>query len=198
MVPQLVFAEPIITHEILNKIKRKCAEAYPDALRLQFVADQGLITAKGIFAASDLEALVVPFTSLLKPNLKFIDLGSGDGRVVFLASLFGVEATGIEFDPDLYEISMTAMKSLSDVIDTGKSHFIQGDFLQHDFSKYDIFYLCAGTNDESALKKKLSVEMKPGSILILRGFEEIRPDELYLIEEFYDQNGDEIKAYGKK
>ncbi len=36
----------------------------------------------------------------------FIDLGSGDGRIVFLASLFNISAKGIEFDAPLVNSSL--------------------------------------------------------------------------------------------
>lgn len=195
----LAIAASPITQETLNKIKTKCAEAYSQELLIKFVADQALKTEKGAFAASSLEALVDPFTSFLKPNLKFIDLGSGDGRVVFFASLFGVDATGIEFDPDLYQISLNAMKNLSDIIDPKRTHFIQDDFLKYDLSNYDIFYSFEGTDDKLGLKRKLSKEMKSGSILIVNGAEGTTdPDELHVIQRFSDEDWDnEIVVYQK-
>ena len=195
---RLAVAASPVTQETLDKIKTKCAEAYSQELLIKFVADQALKTEKGAFAASSLEALVDPFTSFLKPNLKFIDLGSGDGRVVFFASLFGVDATGIEFDPDLYQISLNAMKNLSDIVDPQRIQFIKGDFFQHDFSNFDIFY-SFGTDTQSGFTKKLLKEMNPGSILILNGIEETTvPDGLNLIKIFSDTDGDNDIAVYKR
>ena len=42
----------------------------------------------------------------LKKGEKMFDLGSGDGRIVVMAAQkFGADATGIEFDEDLYKRS---------------------------------------------------------------------------------------------
>lgn len=191
-------AHPEVTQEKLNIIKKKCAESYPQELLIQFVENQGLQTGRGAFSASNLEFLVEPFAQVLRPDLQFIDLGSGDGRVVFLASLFGVTATGIEYDLALYALSVNAMKKLSNIIDAKKIHFIHGDFFKHNFSSYDVLYLFEGTDDKPGLKNKLSKEMKPGSILILNGSEEIAPDGLTII---YDSNiknpGTDISIYKK-
>lgn len=43
--------------------------------------------------------------NLIKPGSKFIDFGSGDGRIVFEAQKRGLTASGIELNPWLYGIS---------------------------------------------------------------------------------------------
>jgi len=187
-----------ITQETINRIKRSCDEAYPREMLVRLIMGGGLLTEKGAFGFSDLEVLVDSFDAFLRPEQKFIDLGSGDGRVVFLASLFGVEATGIEFDSSLINISMKAMKKLSEVVDPNKISFIEGDFLLHDLSGYDVFYTYEATNDISGLKKKLINEMNRGSILISNGHNESVPyDKLQLIRKFIHKNEAPISVYKK-
>jgi hypothetical protein len=69
----------------------------------------------------------------------FIDLGSGDGRAVLLASLFGVESHGLEFDPWLVNVSLHIRRKL-DLPHFRKTKFLEKDFMQHDISGYDIIY----------------------------------------------------------
>ena len=176
---------PRVSQEIIDKIKEKCVENYSRKILVELAMNVNVQTEKGGFFPSRIEDLERCFSTFLKPGMKFLDLGSGDGRVVFFASLFGVEATGIEYDSTLHQISMEAMRDLSGVIDTKKTHFIKSDFFLHDFSNYDILYLYEGTDDISGLKEKLSKEMKPGSILICIG-PEVEIDNLILIQEFLE------------
>ncbi|MHA1989938.1 MAG: hypothetical protein ACW981_07715 [Candidatus Hodarchaeales archaeon] len=50
--------------------------------------------------------------SLIFPNQTFLDAGSGDGRVVALASLFGFESYGIELNKLIYESSLEHVSKL--------------------------------------------------------------------------------------
>lgn len=65
----------------------------------------------------------------------FVDLGSGDGRVVFLASLF-FNSTGIEKNKELYDISLFNQKQLSI-----ECEFLNADYLNMNLEKYDLAFL---------------------------------------------------------
>lgn len=192
----------IIKKELIEQIKVSCGRSYPYNLMLKFVAEgtDGFDTAVGRFEATDIEseALLSSFHDFLKPQARFIDLGSGDGRVVFLAALFGAKAYGIEYDARLIDISREAQKKLKDIIETDKVNFIQGDFLKHDLSQYDIMYLCAGTNTLSELIKKVVREIKPGGVLIslYPGEEEIKYNSLIFIRSYKDK-GNIVNVYQK-
>jgi len=82
-------------------------------------------------------------------------LGSGDGKVVLIASLFGVKATGIEFDKDLIDVSVKIRDELNLSAD-----FIQGDFLKQDLSRYDIIFINPDKGFKLKLENKLIKEMK--------------------------------------
>jgi len=71
----------------------------------------------------------------VKPGDLVYDLGSGDGKIAMIASLF-TKAAGIEFDEELVKVSNQMKKKLN--LDV---KFIQGDFMQSDISKYDVIFI---------------------------------------------------------
>lgn len=95
------------------------------------------VTPVGMWACSRAEEV---YDLLLKLRLEdcrhLADLGSGDGRVVLLASLF-TRATGIEADPELCRASaqMAARLGLS------QAHFRCADCRQADLSPYDLLFI---------------------------------------------------------
>jgi len=94
-------------------------------------------TLKGFWATSIIQDVYEAFEWVGLQNYShFIDLGSGDGRVVAVASLF-TKATGVEIDPDLYELSTRLKKSLS----INNIEFYLGDFEELDFSNFDFIYI---------------------------------------------------------
>ena len=70
----------------------------------------------------------------------FLDLGSGDGKVVMIASLF-TQSTGIEFDPWLHHVALDVKDKLFHVPKTSRARFLNGDFHNHDLSAYDVLFL---------------------------------------------------------
>jgi glutamyl-tRNA reductase len=85
----------------------------------------------------------------------FLDLGSGDGKVVLIASLFGINAVGIEYDEELYKKSVEIKNKLK-----LKCKFIKGNFLKHDFSNYDIIFINPDQGFHKGLEDKLLKELK--------------------------------------
>jgi hypothetical protein len=66
----------------------------------------------------------------------FADLGSGDGKVVLIASLF-TKATGYETDETLYNKSLEIRAQLN----LTQARFLQDDYLQADLAPYDLLFL---------------------------------------------------------
>jgi hypothetical protein len=66
------------------------------------------------------------------PQDHLIDLGSGDGRLVITAAKRGTRALGIEYNPDMVELSKrnAAKEGVSD-----KAQFIKADIFESDFSQ---------------------------------------------------------------
>jgi len=71
--------------------------------------------------------------------------------------------------PIRVSISIKAKRRLQGCIDVKKVNFIEGDIFECDFSKYDIFYVNQGWDDEynESLKSKFIKESKFGSVFIL-------------------------------
>jgi len=184
---------PLPSPEALHRIQSECLKAYPPDLLLDMtsgtmralpesmerdasatfdVMSKNRDVTKGIFYPSLLQDILPALARHIRPGSKFLDLGSGDGRVVFLAGLLGAKAYGIEYEKNLVEISQKAGKSLEDLIDSKRIHLIQGDFFLQSWSDYDvIFYFDRGSSDRERLEGKIAAELRPeGRFLV--SFEE--------------------------
>jgi len=123
---------------------------------------------RGLFYPSILEDLLPAFDATVRPEARVLDLGSGDGRVVFMAALLGARAEGVEFDRSLHHIALEARGRLRDRIDPARAVLRRGDFFAEDFSPYDIlFYYGSGCSMETRLLDKLRREMNDSAVLIL-------------------------------
>jgi len=147
----ICFASPHVTIDSLREIQRACAENSRDPQN------------------GNIDYLLKTFLAYLQPGEKFVDLGSGDGRIVLLASMYGVDSTGIEIDPERYHTSLAARKSLHVLVDSKRIHFLNKDFLECDLSHYNVFFINQGWPDETnrILESKLDKEAMPGSLFIL-------------------------------
>src|SRR5215510_773320 len=66
------------------------------------------------------------------PQDYVIDLGSGDGRNVIAAAKRGATALGVEYSPDMVELSRRNATTAGVM---GKATFVQGDMYEADISK---------------------------------------------------------------
>jgi cyclopropane fatty-acyl-phospholipid synthase-like methyltransferase len=120
-------------------------------------------TSKGIFGVSDLDIINEFFEKInLNSKNKFLDLGSGDGRVVFLASIF-CEANGVEFEKELVDLSQKYKKKLN-----LNSEFICDDFYNIDFSKYDVLFSYSDSFFSKEFVEKLNKEFS-GTLYVYQG-----------------------------
>lgn len=94
-------------------------------------------TKAGMWATSAAEEVYRVFCHLkLDQYSHMADLGSGDGIVVAIASLF-TRATGYEIDEWLYEQSIKFGQSLN----LSKAKFLRTDFLRANLANHDLLYL---------------------------------------------------------
>ncbi len=93
-----------------------------------------------------------------------VDIGSGDGRVVMIASLF-TNATGIEFDPWLVNCSKVIKSKLNHVPHIANTTFIQKDFMKHDLGEFDAIYWNPDKPMSTGIERKLIREMK-GKLIV--------------------------------
>jgi SAM-dependent methyltransferase len=96
-----------------------------------------------------------------------IDLGSGDGRTVITAAKRGAKAMGIEYNPDMVELSKrnAVKEGVGD-----KAVFVQGDIFKSDFSKADVITLFLLTSLNAKLRPIL-LDMKPGTRVVSNTFD---------------------------
>jgi SAM-dependent methyltransferase len=100
------------------------------------------------------------------PQDYVIDLGSGDGRNVIAAAKRGARALGVEFNPDMVELSKRAA-AREGVAD--KAAFVQGDMFEADISQATVLALFLLPENLDKLAPKF-LELKPGSRIVLNGF----------------------------
>ncbi|HLD42456.1 MAG TPA: hypothetical protein VJB08_00525 [Candidatus Nanoarchaeia archaeon] len=94
-------------------------------------------TEKGFWGCSILAEVYELFEKIgLDSYASFVDLGSGDGRVVLVASLF-TKAWGIEIDDELIEVS----NALKEKVRCPNAEFKKTDFFDVDLSAYAVLFL---------------------------------------------------------
>jgi len=119
----------------------------------------------------------------LKAGERMFDLGSGDGRIVIMAAQkYHADATGIEFEKDLWRQSTDRIKSL-DLQKTAR--IINGDILRQDVSSADLVtvYLLPASNDK--VRPMLEKQLKKGARVVAHDFEIAgwAPDQVQHIED---------------
>jgi len=105
----------------------------------------------------------------IKPDDVLIDLGSGDGRIVIAAAKrFGIQATGVEIDPDLVRQSQ---KLAGQVGVAAKAGFVQADLFTYDLRRASVVtvFLTPGVN--LRLRAKLLSELRPGTRVVSHRFD---------------------------
>ena len=94
------------------------------------------------------------------------DLGSGDGRTVITAAKRGARATGIEYNPDMVELSKrnAAKEGVG-----AKANFVKADIFESDFSEATVItmYLLPSLNVK--LRPKI-LDLKPGTRIVSHAF----------------------------
>jgi len=101
------------------------------------------------------------------PNDFLIDLGSGDGRIVIAAAKRGAKALGIEYNPDMVELSKgNAQKAgVSE-----RASFKQADIFETDFSQATVVSMYLLPELNMRLRPKI-LDMKPGTRIVTHAFD---------------------------
>jgi SAM-dependent methyltransferase len=100
------------------------------------------------------------------PDDFVIDLGSGDGRNVIAAARRGARALGVEFNPDMVELSRrnAAQAGVGDT-----AQFIQDDMFAADISKATVMALFLLPDNLRKLTPKF-LALKPGTRIVANTF----------------------------
>lgn len=94
------------------------------------------------------------------PRDLVVDLGSGDGKIAIMAARrFGARAVGVEYDPELLEVSREAARR-ERVAD--RVRFVQGDIFEYDFREATVVTLYLLTTLNVKLRPRI-LEMRPGT-----------------------------------
>lgn len=101
------------------------------------------------------------------PRDLVIDLGSGDGRNVIAAARRGAQALGVEYNPDLVELSKRAAAA-EGVAD--KATFVQGDMFAADISRATALILFLIPDNLTKLAPKF-LALKPGTRIVSNTYE---------------------------
>ncbi len=109
------------------------------------------------------------------PKDYVIDLGSGDGRTVITAAKRGAKALGIEYNPNMVELSKrnAAKEGVSD-----KASFVKADLFESDFSQATVITMFLLPDINLKLRPKI-LNLKPGTRIVSNSFDmgEWKPDE---------------------
>ena len=109
------------------------------------------------------------------PQDYLMDLGSGDGRTVITAAKRGIRAHGIEYNPDMVELSK---KAAAEAGVTDKATFEKADLFQTDFSKATIITMFLLPSINLQLRPTI-LDLKPGTRIVTNTFdmEDWQPDQ---------------------
>ena len=114
------------------------------------------------------QALVDKMLDMAKvtPKDYVIDLGSGDGRTVITAAKRGARALGIEYNPDMVELSKrnAANEGVSD-----KANFVKADLFESDFSQATVITMFLLPEINLKLRPRI-LDLKPGTRIVSNSF----------------------------
>ena len=128
------------------------------------------------------QALVDKMLDMAKvtPKDYVIDLGSGDGRTVITAAKRGSKALGIEYNPDMVDLSKrnAAKEGVND-----KASFQKADLFETDFSQAQVITMFLLPSINMKLRPKI-LNLKPGTRIVSNSFdmEDWKPDQTENVE----------------
>jgi len=141
--------------------------AYGQASKSQFEPRVGQ-AGKDVVWVPTPQALVDMMLDMAKatPSDYLMDLGSGDGRTVITAAKRGIRAHGIEYNPDMVELSKhnAAKEGVSD-----KATFAKADLFESDFSQATVITMFLLPEINLKLRPRL-LNLKPGTRIVSNTF----------------------------
>jgi precorrin-6B methylase 2 len=129
------------------------------------------------------QALVEKMLDLAKvtPKDYVIDLGSGDGRTVITAAKRGARAMGIEYDPNMVDLSK---RNATQAGIAERATFMKADLFESDFSQATVITMFLLPSINLKLRPKI-LDLKPGTRIVSNTFtmEDWEPDQTATISE---------------
>jgi hypothetical protein len=114
------------------------------------------------------QALVDRMLDMAKVTPKdfLMDLGSGDGRTVITAAKRGVRALGVEYNPDMVELSRRNAEKEGVA---NLATFVKADLFETDFSKATVITMFLLPDINLQLRPKI-LDLKPGTRIVSNSF----------------------------
>jgi hypothetical protein len=110
-----------------------------------------------------------------------MDLGSGDGRTVITAAKRGATAMGIEYNPDMVELSK---RNAAAAGVSAKATFVKADLFETDLNKAQVITMFLLPSINMKLRPKI-LDLKPGTRIVTNSFtmEDWQPDQSETVTE---------------
>jgi len=114
------------------------------------------------------QALVDRMLDMAKVTTRdfLMDLGSGDGRTVITAAKRGVRALGVEYNPDMVELSRRNAQKEGVA---NLASFVKADLFETDFSKASVITMFLLPDINLKLRPKI-LDLKPGTRIVSNSF----------------------------
>jgi SAM-dependent methyltransferase len=142
-----------------------CAQAQPGKGEFQPQVGQD---GKDVIWVPTPQALVDKMLDISKVTSKdyVMDLGSGDGRTVITAAKRGAKAVGIEYNPDMVELSKrnAAKEGVTD-----RASFMKADLFETDLSPATVITMFLLPDINIKLRPKI-LNLKPGTRVVSNSF----------------------------
>lgn len=108
-----------------------------------------------------------------------MDLGSGDGRTVITAAKLGARAMGIEYNPDMVDLSK---KNAEAAGVSAKATFVKADLFETDLSKANVITMFLLPSINMKLRPSI-LNLKPGTRIVANTFtmEDWQADETHTV-----------------
>lgn len=115
-------------------------------------------------------------------DTKFVDIGSGDGRIITWAAKKGASAEGVEYNPFLTLLSRVRFL----LSGTGnKAKVYNRNFNNHAYYNYNLVYMYLYSSYMNPLAEKLLKELPQGSIIITNTFKIEHLEPYKIVDGFY-------------
>ncbi|CUR81073.1 SAM-dependent methyltransferase [Achromobacter xylosoxidans] len=152
---------------LLAEARAASATAEPPAKTDAYVPDVGQ-DGKDVIWVPTPQALVDKMLDMARvtPRDRLMDLGSGDGRTVITAAQRGLQAKGIEYNPDLVTLSRSnaAKAGVAD-----RATFEVADLFETDLSQADVITMFLLSTINEKLRPRL-LELAPGTRIVSNTF----------------------------
>jgi len=189
LIRAIVSTDMLVSRFVRRSLLALCLSAIAGSVFAQVPPEQGQFEPSVGQAGKDVvwvptsQALVDKMLDMAEvtPADYVIDLGSGDGRTVIAAAKRGARALGIEFNPDMVELSKrnAAAAGVGD-----RATFVKADLFESDFSKATVITMFLLREINLRLRPIL-LELKPGTRLVSNSFTmgEWTPDETQSVDD---------------